>query len=64
MSKEGVEVRFGAEVEDLMEMGMVYVSKDAEELAVYVFYCRGKRLREVMTLSKSFYEHSLANGFH
>jgi len=49
MSKEGVEVRFGAEVEDLMEMGMVYVSKDAEELAVYVFYCRGKRLREVMT---------------
>jgi len=36
MGKEGVEVRFCAEVEDLVEMGVVDVSEDAEELAVDV----------------------------
>jgi len=36
MGKEGIEVRFCAEVEDVVEMGVVDVSEGAEELAVDV----------------------------
>lgn len=39
VSEEGVEVRFGAEVEDLGVVGVVEVGEDAQELAVDVFYC-------------------------
>ncbi len=46
MSEEGVEVRFGAEVEDLRIVRVVQMSKHAKKLAVNVFDCRRKVLWE------------------
>ena len=42
MSKEGVEVRFGPEVQNLRVVCVVNVCEDAQELAVYVFDCGGE----------------------
>ncbi len=45
--EEGVEVRFGAEVEDLGVVCVVEMGEDAEELAVDVFYCGGEVCWEI-----------------
>ena len=49
MSKQRVEVRLGSEMQDLMEVGVVYVREHAQKLPVDMLHRRGERLREVVT---------------
>lgn len=49
MSKEGVEVRFCAEMEDVCVMGVVDVCEHAKKLSVDVFDGGREALREVVT---------------
>lgn len=39
MGKKRIEVRFDREVEDLLEMGMVKMSKDTEKVLIDVLGC-------------------------
>jgi hypothetical protein len=49
VSKEGIEVWFGAEVEDLVIVCMVDVCENTEELAIHVFDGGRELLRELLT---------------
>ena len=49
VGKKRIKVGFGAEVEDLWVVRVVYVGKYAEELTVDVFDGRGKGLGKVVT---------------
>ena len=49
MSEEGVEMWFGAEVEDLVIVRMVDVCENTEELSVHVLDGGRELLRELLT---------------
>lgn len=48
MSKERIKMWFGAEVEDLVIVRMVYVGENTEELTVNVFDGGRELLRELL----------------